>query len=83
MDRIKITCYNISLYLKTILSIKWKILWVIADKSEDRIERSQQDGKRSERIYCGLTKFQQFQISRQKNNDMITNQTIKLKPEQI
>ena len=83
MERIKITCYNISLYLKTILSIKWKILWVIADTSKDRIERAHQDGKRGERIYCGLTKFQQFQVSRQKNNDMITNQTIKFKPEQI
>ena len=29
----------------------------LADKSEDHIERAPQDGKRSERIYCGLINF--------------------------
>ena len=29
----------------------------LADKSEDHIERVHQDGKRSERIHCGLTIF--------------------------
>ena len=31
----------------------------LADKSEDHIERAHEDCKRSERIYCGLTNFQQ------------------------
>ena len=35
----------------------------LADKNEDHIERAHQDGKRSERIYCKLTHFQQSQIS--------------------
>ena len=35
----------------------------LADKVEDHIERGHQDGKRSERIYCGLTNFQQYKIS--------------------
>ena len=35
----------------------------LANKSEDHIERAHQDGKCSERIYCGLTNFQQSQIS--------------------
>ena len=35
------------------------IIGGLADKSEDHIERDHQDGKRSERIYCGLTNFQQ------------------------
>ena len=30
----------------------------LADKSEDHFEKSHQDDKRSERIYCGLKKFQ-------------------------
>ena len=40
------------------------------DKSEDHIEKAHQDGKRSERIYCGLTIFQYYQMS-QKNDMMI------------
>ena len=35
----------------------------LAHKSEDHIERNHQDGKRRERIYCGLTNVQQSQIS--------------------
>ena len=35
----------------------------LADKSEDHIEGSHQDGKHSERRYCGLTNFKQSQIS--------------------
>ena len=35
----------------------------LADKSEDYIERAHQDGKRSEKKICGVTKFQQSQIS--------------------
>ena len=35
----------------------------LADKSEDHIERGHQDGKGSERKYCGVTNFQQSQIS--------------------
>ena len=35
----------------------------LANKSEEHIERAHQDGKCSERIYCGLTNFQQSQIS--------------------
>ena len=31
----------------------------LADKSEDHIERAHQDGKCSERKYCGVTNFQQ------------------------
>ena len=53
----------------------------LADKSEYYIKRSHQDGKRSERIYCELTRFQQSQISQLKNNDMMTNPKIKLKSE--
>ena len=34
-----------------------------ADESEDYIERSHQDGKRSEIIHSGLIKFQQFQVT--------------------
>ena len=29
----------------------------LADKSEDHIERSHQDGKRNKKIYCGVTNF--------------------------
>ena len=50
-----------------------KIVGGLADKSEDHIERDNQDGKRSERIYCALINFQQSQISQLKNNDMIIN----------
>ena len=45
----------------------------LADKSEDNIERAHQDGKRRERIYCGLTNFKQSQISQLKCNDLMTN----------
>ena len=55
----------------------------LAHKSEDHIERAHQDGKRSERIYCGLTNFKQSQVSQLKNNDMMTNPQVKLKSEQI
>ena len=55
----------------------------LADKSEDHIERDHQDGKRSEKIYRGLTNFQQSQISQLKCNDMMTNVQVKLKSEQI
>ena len=55
----------------------------LADKSEDHIERDHQDGKRSERIYCGLTNFQQLQISQLKCNDLMTNPQVKLKSEKI
>ena len=43
----------------------------LADKSEDYIKRAHQDGKGSEIIYCGLTKFKQSQDSQLKNNDMM------------
>ena len=55
----------------------------LANKSEVHIERSHQDGKRSEKIYCGLTNFKQSQFSQLKNNDMMTNPQVKLKSEQI
>ena len=55
----------------------------LADNSEDHIERSHQDGKRSERIYYGLINFKQSLISQLKNNDMMTNLQVKLKSEQI
>ena len=35
----------------------------LADKNEDHIERVHQDGKRIERIHCGLTNFKQSQVS--------------------
>ena len=38
----------------------------LTDKSEDRIERDHQDGKRSEIKYCGVTNFRQSQISQLK-----------------
>ena len=59
------------------------IMGGLADKSEDHIERAYQDGKCSEIIYCGLTNFQQYQISQLNNNDMMTNQKVKLKSKQI
>ena len=37
-----------------------------AEKSEDNVKRGHQDSKRSEKIYCGLTYFQQYQISQLK-----------------
>ena len=55
----------------------------LADKSEDHIERAHQDGKRSERIYCGLTNFKQSQVSQLKNNDIMTNPQVKVKSQQI
>ena len=55
----------------------------LADKSEDHIERTRQESKGSERIYCELAHFQQSQISQLKNNDMMTNPQVKLKSEQI
>ena len=55
----------------------------LADKSEDHIERTHQDGKRSERIYYGLINFQQSQVSQLKNNDIMTNPQVKLKSKQI
>ena len=55
----------------------------LADKSEDHIERAHQDGKRSERKYCGVVNFQQSQISQLKCNDIITNRFVQLKSEQI
>ena len=38
----------------------------LADKSEDHIKRAHQDGKRSEKIYSGLTNFKQSQVSQLK-----------------
>ena len=55
----------------------------LADKSENYIERACQNGKRSERIYCGLINFKQSQISQIKINNMMTNPQVKLKSEQI
>ena len=70
--------------LKDHIFIKWKILWVgLTDISKDHIERHHQNSKRSEKIDCGLKKFQQSQISQLKNNDMMTNSKVKLKSEQI
>ena len=57
------------------------IIGGLADKSEDPIERTHQDGKRSERIYCGLTNFKQSQVSQLKHNDITTNPQIKVKSE--
>ena len=55
----------------------------MADKIEDYIESAHQDGKRSERKYCGVTIFQQSQIYQLKCNDLITNSIVKLKSQQI
>ena len=55
----------------------------LANKSKDHIERAHQDGKRSERKYCGVTNFQQSQISQLKCNNLITNRFVKLKYQQI
>ena len=55
----------------------------LADNSEDHIERAHQDGKRSERKYCGVTNFQQSQILQLKCNDLITNHIVKLKSQLI
>ena len=57
------------------------MVWLI--KSEDHIERAHQDNKRSERIYCSLTNFKQYQVSQLKNNDLMANPPVKLKSEQI
>ena len=63
--------------IKKILMVVWLI------KGKDHIERFHQDGKRSERKYCGVTNFQQSQISQLKCNDLITNRIVKLKSQQI
>ena len=55
----------------------------LANKGEEHITKSYQDGKRSERIYCGLTNFQQSQIYQLKCNDLMTNSQVKLKSEKI
>ena len=55
----------------------------LAGKGEDRVERTHQDGKRSERIYCRLTNFKLSQISQIKSNDMMTNPQVKLRSKQI
>ena len=55
----------------------------LADKSEDHIERAHQDGKRSERKYCGVANFQQSQISQLKFNDLITNRFVILHSNRI
>ena len=55
----------------------------LADKGKDHIEGSQQDGKRSKSIYCGLNNFNQSQVSQLKNIDMMTSPQVKLRSEQI
>ena len=55
----------------------------LADKSEDHIEGSHHDGKRSERMYSGLTNFQQSQISQLKCNNLMTNPIVILKSKEI
>ena len=55
----------------------------LADKTEDHVKRVHQDGKCNERIYYGLTNFQQSQISQLTNNYMMKNPIVKLKSEQI
>ena len=55
----------------------------LADKSEDHIESAHQDGKCSVRKYCGVTNFQQSQISQLKCNDLMTNHIVILKSKQI
>ena len=66
--------------MKNTLCIKCKnIVGGLADKSEDHIERAHQDGKCSERKYCGVTNFQQSQIYQLKCNDLITNRIVILK----
>ena len=66
MERIESTC-NITpsahLFEDHIVHQMKNDVGGLADKSEDHIERSHQDGKQSERIYCGLTNFKQSQIS--------------------
>ena len=55
----------------------------LVDKREDHIERANQDGKRSERIYYRSTNFKQSQVSQLKNNDIMTNPQVKLISGQI
>ena len=55
----------------------------LADKSKDHIEWAHQDGKRIERIYCGVTNCKQSQVSQLINNDMMANPQVKLKSEPI
>ena len=62
------------MYQLKILSVVWLI---------KRKIKSHQDGKRSERKYCGVTNYQQSQISQLKCNDLITNRIVKLKSKQI
>ena len=59
------------------------IVGELADKSEDHIERAHQDGKLSERKYCGVINFQQSQISQLKCYDLMTNPIVILKSKQI
>ena len=53
------------------------------NKSEDHIERAHQDVKYSERMYCGLTNFNQSQVTHWRKNYMMSNPQVKLKSEQI
>ena len=53
----------------------------LVDKSENHIKRAHQDGNCSERIYCGLINFKQYQLSQIKSNDLVTNPKVKLKTE--
>ena len=58
MERVKITYYIISSFISNNIVYQIRnIAGGLADNSEDHIERSHQDGKRSERINCGLTDF--------------------------
>ena len=79
--KLSITIY--SLFKDYIVHQMKNIVGGLADESEDYIERSHQDGKRSEITHIGLINFQQFQVTQLKNKDMITNLQVKLKSEQI
>ena len=59
------------------------IIGGLADKSEDHIERAHQDSKCNDKKYCGVTSFQQSQISQLKCIDLINNRIVKLKSQQI
>ena len=84
MEKIEYTCNTLCSFFENHIVYQMKnIDGGLVDKSEDHIERAHQNGKRSERKYCGVTNFKQSQISQLKVNDLMTNPNVILKSNQI
>ena len=60
MEKIENTCNTLCSLIEIHIVYQMEnIVGGLADKSEDHTERDHQDGKRSERKYCGVTNLQQ------------------------